>query len=139
MPTTFLAVMLSLVAASAQAADWYEQYEKGVRLIEQGNAGDARAALEAALAERQSEGVQVPTRPQQYIDYLPHLYLAIANQMTGDVDAARKELALAETSGMAAKSEVGRPLLVAYQLLLRGDAAGRYPRYTIYEAKPPVL
>ena len=139
MRTTFLAVMLSLVAASAQAADWYEQYEKGVRLIEQGNAADARAALEAALAGRQSEGVQVPTRLQQYIDYLPHLYLAIANQMTGDVDAARKELALAETSGMAAKSEVGRPLLVAYQLLLRGDSTGKYPRYAVFEKKAGVL
>jgi hypothetical protein len=59
--------------------------------------------------------------------------------MTGDVEVAKKELALAETSGAAAKSEVGRPLLVAYQLLLRGDATGKFPRYTVYEHKPGVL
>jgi hypothetical protein len=139
MRNTFVAVLVVLAAASASAAEWYEHYEKGVRLIEQGEAGTAKASLEAALAARQAEGVQVPTRPQQYIDYLPHLYLAIASQMTGDVAAARKQLELAETSGMAAKSEVGRPLLVAYQLLLRGDATGRFPRYAVYEQREGVL
>ncbi len=130
----------SVVAPAAVAADWYAQYEKGVRLIEQGNGAEAKAALEAALAARQAEGLRVPTRTHQYIDYLPHLYLAIASQMSGDVESARKHLASAETSGVAAKSEVGRSLLVAYQLLLRGgDGAGKYPRYAVYEKKAPVL
>ena len=135
---TIIAVLL-LSAVPAGAAEWYEQYEKGVRLIEQGQAEAAKAPLEAALRARSAEGVQIPTSPQQYIDYLPHLYLAIASQMTGDVDRARKELALAETSGMAARSEVGRPLLVAYQLLLRGDGTGKSPRYADYDVKPPTL
>ena len=132
-------VVLLLASSPAFAADWYQDYERGVRLIEQGDAAGAKSALAAAVAARAQEGVQVPTRPQQYIDYLPHLYLAIAHQMSGDVEQARAELALAETSGMAAKSEVGRPLLVAYQLLLRGDGAGRYPRYAVYEKKAPTL
>jgi hypothetical protein len=131
--------MVVLAAATASAAEWYEHYEKGVRLIEQGDASAAKAAFEAALAARSAEGVQLPSRPQQYIDYLPHLYLAIASQMSGDVDAARKQLEMAETSGMAAKSEVGRPLLVAYQLLLRGDATGKYPRYAVYEKREGVI
>jgi tetratricopeptide (TPR) repeat protein len=139
MKKVFLGVLVVLASSAAQAASWYEQYEKGVRLIEQGNAAEARAALETALAARGSEGLQLPTRPQQYIDYLPHLYLAIANQMAGDVDTARKHLAMAESSGAAAKSEVGRPLLVAYQLLLRGDATGGRPRYAVFEQKAPVL
>lgn len=144
MKNGLLAVMVvlaaSVVAPAAVAADWYAQYEKGVRLIEQGQGAEATAALEAALAARQAEGLQVPSRPQQYIDYLPHLYLAIANQMSGNVEAARKHLGMAESSGMAAKSEVGRPLLVAYQLLLRGgDAAGKFPRYAVFEKKAPVL
>ncbi len=138
--TRILTVVVMLLASStASAATWYEHYEKGVRLIEQGRAEDAQEALAAALAGRADEGLQVPTGPQQYIDYLPHLYLAIANQMAGDVDRARKELALAETSGMATRSEVGRPLLVAYELLLRGDATGKFPRYAVYEKKAPTL
>lgn len=134
-----LLATLLLLATPAMAANWYEHYEKGIRLIEQGKGEAAKAALDAALAARAAEGVQVPTRPQQYIDYLPHLYLAIASQMSGDVEQASKHLALAESSGVAAKSEVGRPLLVAYQLLLRGDATGKYPRYTVYEKKPALL
>jgi hypothetical protein len=129
-----LAVLL-LVATPAFAANWYDSYEKGVRLIGEGQAGAAKAALEEALAARTDEGLQLPARPQQYLDYLPHLYLAIANQMSGDVEHARKELALAETSGLAAKSEAGRPLLIAYQLLLRGNASS----YATYERKKPLL
>ena len=136
---TLIAILLVTATTPATAANWYEHYEKGVRLIEQGQADAAKQSLEAALAARSAEGVQVPTSSQQYIDYLPHLYLAIASQMTGDVERARKELALAESGGMAAKSEVGRPLLVAYQLLLRGDASGKYPRYAVYDKKPSLL
>jgi len=132
-------IAILLFAVPLSAASWYESYEQGVRLIEQGQAGAAMKALEAALTERAEEGVQVPTTMQQYMDYLPHLYLAIASQMSGDVERARKELALAETSGMAAKSEVGRPLLIAYQLLLRGNASAKKPLYATYEHKPPVL
>jgi hypothetical protein len=130
-----LLIVLSMMATPVFAANWYDSYEKGVRQIAEGNAAAAKTSLEAALAARGEEGLQVPARPQQYLDYLPHLYLAIASQMSGDVESARKELALAETSGMAAKSEVGRPLLVAYQLLLRGNSAS----YATYERRKGVL
>jgi tetratricopeptide (TPR) repeat protein len=133
--------MLTIILATVIGTTWFEHYELGVRLVEQGQAAAAIPHLEAALAARQREGLQIATRPQQYIDYVPYLYLAIARQMTGDVEKARQELALAETSGVAAKSEVGRPLLVAYQLLLRGDTNVRYskPRYAVYTKKAPVL
>jgi tetratricopeptide (TPR) repeat protein len=134
MLTIFLAVVF------AANATWYEHYINGVRLIQQGDGDAARAELEIAVVQHPTEGLQVPTAPQQYIDYTPHLYLAIANQMAGKVTAARKELALAEDSGIAAKSEVGRPLLVAYELLLHGNVvADRRPPYAVYAAKPPVL
>jgi tetratricopeptide (TPR) repeat protein len=130
--------MLTLILSALLAANaaWYDHYVNGVRLIEQGQAAAARTELESALASRKNEGLQVPTARQQYIDYLPHLYLAIANQMAGDVDAARKHLAHAEESGIAKKSEVGRPLLVAYELLLRGEGK---KSYTDYESKAPTL
>lgn len=126
--------MTRLLLALLLSTSWFESYERGVRLIQDGKASAAVPLLESALAAREKEALQAPTRPQQYIDYLPHLYLAMAHQMSGDVEKARKELALAETSGVAAKSEVGRPLLVAYQLLLRGGST-----YAVYESKPPVL
>jgi hypothetical protein len=134
-----LTLMLPLLALPAAAKDtWYDHYVNGIRLIEQGKAAEALPELEAALALRSKEGLRVVARPSEYVDYLPHLYLAIASQMSGDVANARKQLNLAEDSGIAAKSEVGRPLLVAYQLLLRGDNTGRLPRpaYAIYDQKP---
>jgi tetratricopeptide (TPR) repeat protein len=135
------AILALVLVAATQQLPWYEHYEKGVRLIEQGQAAAAKPELEAALAKRAKEGVQLPTSKQQYMDYLPHLYLAIASQMRGDLEAARASLAKAEVSGMPAKSEVGRPLLVAYQLLLRGDATGKLPRpaYAVYAQRDPVL
>jgi len=136
-PTIF-AVVLFFATSSAS---WYEHYERGVRFIEQGNAAAARTELEAALAAHPAEGLQLATAPRQYTDYLPHLYLAIADQMSGDVAAARKQLALAEDSGVAIRSEAGRPLLVAYQLLLRGDSTGKFarPAYAVYAERPPIL
>lgn len=135
---TILALVLWL---ATPAGTWYDHYDRGLRLIEQGNGAAAREELQVALAQRPNEQLQVATRPQEYIDYLPHLYLAIADQMMGDVTAAREHLAQAEDSGVAAKSEVGRPLLVAYQLLLRGDTTGRFskPAYAMYSPKAPLL
>jgi hypothetical protein len=137
MKTILIAVLLA--AAAAQPA-WYDNYEQGVRLIEEGRAADAIPLLEASLAAKPGETLQAPARPHQYIDYLPHLYLAIARQMTGDVEKARKHLASAETSGVAAKSEVRRPLLVAWQLLLRGETSGsQRPAFATYSDKKPLL
>lgn len=132
---SIVAALLLIASLPASGQQWYESYEKGVRLIGEGQAAAATAALDAALATRNAEGLQIPARPHEYLDYLPHLYLAIANQMTGNIDRARKELSKAEASGMAAKSEVGRPLLIAYQLLLRGDTPG----YAKYEPRKAVL
>lgn len=135
------AILALLLLFATPTAMWYEQYDRGLRLIEQGQGVAAREALGAALALHPEEQLQVATRPSEYIDYLPHLYLAIANQMAGDIDAARQQLTRAEDSGVAAKSEIGRPLLVAYQLLLRGDTTGKYsrPAYAVYTARPPVI
>ena len=135
------AIVAVLLATTATEPTWYEHYERGVRLVAQGQAAAARTEIQTALTMHDREGLQVPTSPQQYIDYLPNLYLAIASQMTGELEAARKYLARAEDSGLAAKSEVGRPLLVAYQLMLRGDMTGKEgrPTYAVYASKPPVL
>src|ERR1700730_16292795 len=134
-------VLLMVVLLATSPGTWYEHYDRGLRLIQQGQAAEARTELDAAYALLNKEQLQVAARPELYIDYLPHLYLAIANQMAGDIAGARKHLTLAEDSGVAAKSEVGRPLLVAYQLLLRGDATGKYsrPAVAVSNERPPVI
>jgi tetratricopeptide (TPR) repeat protein len=112
------AVVIALVQVAVGGAA-LEGYRSGVALIESGRPADARVALERALA----------AEPREAADYWPHLYLAIACHMTGDVAAAKRHLSETEAAGFSEKSETGRRLLAAERLLL-GDAASfrRYDR-----------
>ena len=136
---TFLLVV-GLASGQTDPA-WYGHYERGVALVQQGQPEAARSELEKALALRPAPELNVATRPWQYIDYLPNLYLAIAAQNSGDVDEARRQLEISEKAGVATRSEVGKPLLVAYQIILRGPEALHQtrPRYAIFAQKPSVL
>jgi tetratricopeptide (TPR) repeat protein len=136
-----MVVLLAYAPAETASPAWFERYELALRLLEDGKAGEAGAELRAALALRPQEGLQIPTRPMQYIDYLPHLHLAITAQMLGEVETARRHLQAAERSGVAEKSEVGRALLIAYQQLLRGELSQQYqrPRFAVFPQRPTVL
>lgn len=147
-PTALVVVALVAGPASGGPA-WLEPYRTGVRLVEQGKGAEARKALEEALKARSTGGLRVPVGGVEYVDYLPHLYLAMACQMSGDPDAGRAYLVAAEQEGLAARSEAGRPLLDAQRVLLRSDlpkaapaaapTSGGVPRYQAYERKAPVL
>lgn len=140
-------VLLGQAAFVAAGGTWDDHYRKGVLLVEQGKAGEARRELEAALALRPEAGLRIQVGGASYVDYLPHLYLAMACQMTGDITEAKKQIALADSEGLAAKSEIGKPLLEAYRLLLDADplpspaatAAGDTPKFKVYKSKPVVL
>ena len=57
-------LIFSLFLATA-SNNWYDHYERGLRLIEQGDGAGARTELQAAIAARPKEGLQVATRPQR--------------------------------------------------------------------------
>jgi tetratricopeptide (TPR) repeat protein len=135
-------------------APWYEFYERGVTLVEQGQGREARAAIEEALRIKADEGLALPTEGPRYVDYLPHLYLAVACHMAGDLAAARSHSVEAERSGLAAKSEAGKRLLATIRPLLDapGDLAAATTeatpepptqespaRFTVFDRKPVVL
>jgi hypothetical protein len=107
-------------AAVQEGPAWHKKYEQGVAFVQDGKGAEARALLEEALRLRPNEALRVPTDGLRYVDYLPHVYLAAACHLAGDGAAARKHLAEAERSGVAAKSEAGARLLSAYQILLVG-------------------
>ena len=144
---------LSVPLAGAFDLAWHEHYLKGVRLVEEGHGKDARVELEMALAARPKAGLQVPTTGVRYIDYLPHLYLAAACHMSGDVAEAKSHLAQAEREGIEGRSAAGQSLLGTYRLLL-GDPAttiaaapaplpepvtAEIPKYRDFKRKPPTL
>jgi hypothetical protein len=148
-----LAMLVLATAAAAAEQPWYVHYERGISLVQQGRGADARPELERALAMRPEEGLRVATDGLRYVDYLPHLYLAAACHMSGDLACAQRELGAAERGGLAARSEGGARLLAAYQGLVKGAPAaaeeppeaaatartGERPLYRDFEPKPPVL
>lgn len=141
---TFLVVSL---AAPVAGSDWIEAYRKGVRLVEEAEGKEARVALEMALVSKPASALKVPVGGADYVDYLPHLYLAAACHLSGDLAAAREYLARAEKDGLATRSEAGRPVLDAYRVLLgpvpvnapQPDASGGKARYAEFERRSPVL
>ncbi len=147
--TLALVVFALAQAAPSPQATWYAQYERGVSLVQEGRGPEARQALEEALALRKGEGLRLPTEGIRYVDYLPHLYLAVACHMAGDAAAAREHLVTAQRSAVARQSEAGSRLLAAYEILILGapsEPAGPSPetitvkpRYAVYERRPPLL
>jgi hypothetical protein len=144
-----LTLALTAILLAPVTGTWDDQYRKGVLLVEQGQGAEARRALESAVSLRPEGGLRIQVGGASYVDYLPHLYLAMACQMTGDLKEAREQLAAAEKDGLATRSEIGKPLLEAYRLLLGSDApvaappeptsAANAPKYAVYPRKPVVL
>jgi len=149
--TPLLAILLSL-ASVAGGTTWYQQYEQGLRELDRGHGEAALREFQAAVAQRSEPGLKVRTYGLRYIDYLPHLYLAVTAHMAGEIELAREQLGRAERAGVAAQSREGRELLEAYRILLGTEPAtattpavppppadsGR-PGYADYERRPELL
>lgn len=115
-----LLLALAMVPVPQVGETWYSHYERGVELVERGHGLQATAELEEALRQRPEPGLKIRTYGLRYIDYLPHLYMAMAAHLQGSTERAKRELELCDRAGVAEQSQVGRPLLRAYRLLLRG-------------------
>ena len=138
---------LALTSVPAAEVPWHKHYQAGIDHILAGEARQAKAELQEALALESEPRLQVPTYGPNYVDYLPHLYLAIAAQMLGDTATARGHLKNAEQAGIAAQSEAGRSLLEASQILLLvpvetpapAPPSREAPGYAVFERQPAVL
>jgi tetratricopeptide (TPR) repeat protein len=135
-------------ASPQSAQEWYQHYESGLSLIAGARGAEARAELLQALALKAEEGLSVATAGSGSVDYLPHLFLAMACHVAGDDDAALHHLAAAERSGVAAQSQSGAPLLAAYRFLLGNRVRGSTqatappapaPSFEAFVRRPPVL
>jgi tetratricopeptide (TPR) repeat protein len=87
-------------------------------LIDEGKAAEAVIEFEEAIAKRSKPGTAVRVYSNRYIVYIPHLYLAISAQMSGDMDKAKSSLENAKELGVAGETEVGKTLIPAYEVLL---------------------
>lgn len=132
-----LLLAMALAPAPQVGETWYGHYERGVELVESGNGPRAAAELAEALRRRPEPGLRIRTYGLRYVDYLPHLYMAMAAHLQGDAERARRELDLCERAGVAARSEVGRPLLRAYRLLLHDAEQAAPPARQVPVAQEP--
>jgi tetratricopeptide (TPR) repeat protein len=149
MACTVALVLILALAPQGGGQPWHTHYERGVALVEAGDGAAAIVELERALEARPEPALRLRTYGLRYVDYLPHLYLAVASHMVGDAGRARHELAAADRAGVAAESELGSQLLGAYQVLLGppaevvADPALSPPEhaqgYRDYERKAEVL
>jgi hypothetical protein len=138
-----------LLTQPASEPPWHQLYQRAIIRLDRGEAAAARADLEAALAQRSAPELGVRIDAVTSVDYLPHLYLAIACHRSGDPKSARRHLEAA-AAGVAASSEVGAPLLAEYRSILglppsaapaepSPETAPEPPGYARFERQPTVL
>ena len=84
-----LALAAALAAPGSGAETWYEHYGRALDLISNSRDGETRVELERALELRSEPGLKLRTEGVSYIDYLPHLYLAVAAPVSGARDAEK--------------------------------------------------
>ncbi len=144
----FVIVMLVAANAVASGLPWYSHYDRGLALIDEGKAAEAVIEFEEAIAKRSKPGTAVRVYSNRYIVYVPHLYLAIAAQMSGDMDKAKSSLENAKQLGVAGETEVGKTLIPAYEVLLaragptsvaKTDDTENRGNYRAFEDKEEVL
>lgn len=146
--TGVLVALAALLGGPGPDLLWYQAYEQGVAAVEDGRGASAIPLLEATLASRPDESLQVRTHGVHLVDYLPQLYLAYAHWLAGNPHRARLYLARAEQDGVAARSETGAVMLDALRAVLREPAPvppapvptpAEPARFRLFPAQPPVL
>ena len=95
-----LAVILILVCmVSPSAAEWYKDYEAGLEHIKKGRAGEAVPRLQAAIAQKNQEGLNIKFYGMKFDDYLPHYYLGKAYFLQKNYKSALKEFDISSSQG----------------------------------------
>jgi tetratricopeptide (TPR) repeat protein len=88
---TLAVLLILLCAASTSAAEWYKDYEAGLEHIKKGRVGEAIPRLQAAIAQKNQEGLNIKFYGMKFDDYLPHYYLGKAYFLQKNYTSAVKE------------------------------------------------
>jgi hypothetical protein len=94
------AALVALLARGAAAAPWQAHYERGVRLLKDGEAAKAEPELRAALEGRAHAGCRVRIYGVKYRDYIPHYELGMALLEQGRESEAAVEFSLEMGDGV---------------------------------------
>ena len=87
-------VLLALLTATLMAlpasgrADYKTDYQDGIEAAEKGDWAEVQRRMRAALAENAKPSNRMRTYGTNFIPYVPHYYLGLANARLGDCTAA---------------------------------------------------
>lgn len=132
-----LAVSLILVCTvSTSAAEWYKDYEAGLELMKKGRAGEAIARLQAAIAQKNQEGLNIKFYGMKFDDYLPHYYLGKAYFLQKNYKSALNEFDISSSQGEIQRNRSLFQNLSELRTLASTQLALNQPGPTIPEKKP---
>ena len=86
--TRLLLAALALLLPLAALADYKKDYQDGVAAAEKGNWAEVRRLMQAAIAENPTPVPRMRTYGTNFIPYVPHYYLGLANARLDDCNAA---------------------------------------------------
>lgn len=86
--TRLLLAVLALLLPLVALADYKKDYQDGVAAAEKGNWAEVRRLMQAAIAENPTPVPRMRTYGTNFIPYVPHYYLGLANARLDDCNAA---------------------------------------------------
>lgn len=125
--TVWIAVAVVVLGfpADSSAARWYEDYERAVELIENGQCSrEALQLLGAAVVDKPKPRRNARTIAVKTIDYLPYFQLARAHLACGEADSARHYIEESRRRGVAAAADLDDLERQATELDNRAGAGG---------------
>lgn len=106
-----LLAALALLLPLAALADYKKDYQDGVAAAEKGNWAEVRRLMQAAIRENPTPLPRMRTYGTNFIPYVPHYYLGLANARLDDCNAAVGAFRTAESARVVA----GLPQLASEQ------------------------
>jgi tetratricopeptide (TPR) repeat protein len=85
--------------AAPAFAEWYKDYEAAMEMYEKGQLVAAIPRLQAAVRQKNDEGVNIKFYGMKFGDYFPHYYLGLAYFSQKNYEAAIKEFEISEKQG----------------------------------------
>ena len=95
----FLFCLAIFMASTAMAAEWYKEYETAIDLVRKGRFAEAIPRLQAAIAQKNQEGLNIKFYGMKFDDYFPHYYLGRAHFQQKNFQAALTEFEISNSQG----------------------------------------
>ena len=103
-----LLLILMLLAGTdsrAAAAEWYDDYDEGVKAAESQNWATAEAKLKSALAHQTKQGKKVRVYGTRFMKYIPSYYLGVVYMNTGRYEQALDQFSIVQNNGLVGGSD----------------------------------